>query len=292
MAFDPTREGQLSEDKLKMGYWWVTHKVMVRKAFSVVLGIVGGLMLAYGGFGFLDWFFGSGVRERAEMGSMTKQWIDYGAFREAGAPKPLVIDDAVMLESGDKTYDFYSTVSNSNLRWWIELEYQFDAAGADIKPSKAYVLPGETKALYALGVKSDSRPGGPSITIINFAWHKVNPHMVQPDYATWAQARLRFSIEDVVYAPPAATDQIAISRASFKVTNDTAYSYWNVGFFVTLYSGNRVAGINYVTISELRSGDERTVEASWFGELPSISRVEVAPEVNIFDDRAYIAVGR
>lgn len=292
MAFDPTREGQLSEDKLKWGYWWVTHKVQVRKVFTVCLGIFGGALVVYAGFGFLDWFFGSGVRERAQIAALTRPQMDFVAFNNALSPKPLIIDDAQTLDAGSNSYDMFAQVTNSNLRWWLEIDYKFEAGGVDIPPAKAYVLPGETKFLRSLGVKSETSPGSPTLNIVGVHWHRVDQHVVRPDYATWAQMRLNFAITDVEFKPPDPTDPIAISRASFTVTNDTAYGYWNVGFFVTLQNGGSIVGVNYVTISELRPGQARTVDATWFGDLPPVTRVEVTPEVNIFDDRVYIAPGR
>jgi hypothetical protein len=61
---------------------------------------------------------------------------------------------------------------------------------------------------------------------------------------------------------------------------------------VTLLSSGKVVGINKVTISDLRPGQERDVEASWFMDLLSVTDIEVRPQVNIFDARAYIAPGQ
>ena len=141
-------------------------------------------------------------------------------------------------------------------------------------------------------MKSETRPAGPEIEVSAVRWKRVDQHAVRPDYKTWAQARLDFAIEDVKFAPPSPTDAISVSRATFTIANRTAYSYWSAGFFVVLYSGSRIVGVNYVTISELRAGRSTPVDASWFIDLPSVSRVEVIPEVNIFDDRIYIPPGR
>jgi hypothetical protein len=292
MAFEPTREGQLTEEKLNWGYWWVTHKVRVRRAFTVFMALLAAALVGYAGFGFLDWFFGSGVRERAQIGLLTQEVTDFNAFRQGLAPEPLVIDDANLLDANENTYDFIAQVSNENLRWWAEVDYRFLAAGAETRPTTAYILPGETKYLRALGVKSETRPAGPQIEVSAVRWKRVDQHAVRPDYKTWAGARLEFAIDDVKFTPPSPNDPISVSRATFTVTNRTAYSYWSAGFFVTLFTGSRIAGVNYVTISELRAGRSVPVDASWFIDLPSVSRVEVIPEVNIFDDRVYIPPGR
>jgi len=108
MAFEPTREGQLTEEKLKWGYWWITHKVQVRKVFTVFMALLAAALVGYAAFGFLDWFFGSGVRERAQIGMLTQDVTDFEAFRRGLAPEPLVIDDALMLDANENVYDFIS----------------------------------------------------------------------------------------------------------------------------------------------------------------------------------------
>lgn len=292
MPFDPGEIGKISEKGLKWGYWWVTHKVLLRKLLTIAIGIVAGVLVAYAGYGFLDWFFGSGVRERAEIGLLTKAVTPFSDFRAASTPQQLSLSTATVLDSGSGRYDIFSRAVNPNEQWWVEFDYTVETGVSAPIQKTAYLLPGETKNLHALGIKADSRPGNPSFMIDNISWHRVDQHVVRPDYRSWAGARLNFRLSDLKFVPPDPADPLPVSNAEFTVVNDTAFSYYEVGFFVTLYSGNRVAGVNYVTISELRAGERRPVKAAWFNSLPTVSRVEVTPEVNIFDDLVYIPPGR
>jgi len=292
MPFDPSEIGKLSEKKLKWGYWWVTHKVQVRKIFTLILGIIGAALVAFAAFGFLDWFFGSGVRERTEIGTLTQQVIPYASFREKFKPIDIVIDSPVVMESGSGSYDFFSRAFNQNEIWWVSFEYQITASGVTTKTVPSFLLPGETKNLFALGIDSDSRPGSPEISITNLKWHRVNQHDIRPSYEAWSDARLNFRLTGLEFVPPEPTDLVPVSNAKFTVINDTGFSYYTIGFFVTLYSGPKIVGVNYITISELRAGERRPVEASWFTTLPNISRVEVDPTVNIFDEGVYIPPGQ
>ncbi len=292
MPFDPSEIGKLSEKKLKWGYWWVTHKVQVRKIFTLILGIIGAALVAFGAFGFLDWFFGSGVRERTEIGTLTQQVIPFASFREKIKPLDIVFDSPVVMESGSGSYDLFSRAFNPNEIWWVSFEYQITASGVMTKTVPSYLLPGETKNLFALGIDSDSRPGSPEISITNLKWNRVDPHEIQPSYAAWSDARLSFRLTGLEFVPPEPTDLLPVSNAKFTVINDTGFSYYTIGFFVTLYSGPKIVGVNYVTISELRAGERRPVEVSWFTTLPNVSRVEVSPTVNIFDESVYIPPGQ
>lgn len=292
MPFDPSEIGKISEKKLKWGYWWVTHKVQVRKVFTIILGAIAFALVAFAAFGFLDWFFGSGVRERTEIGTLTQQVIPFAAFRESIKPVDLVFDKPVVMASGDGSYDFFASATNANEKWWVTFEYQITASGIVTKNVESYLLPGETKNLFVLGVESESRPGSPEIAITNLKWNRVDGHDVQPSYAAWSDARLSFRLTGLEFVPPEPTDLLPVSNAKFTVINDTGFSYYSIGFFVTLYSGPKIVGVNYVTISELRAGERRPVEASWFTTLPNVSRVEVNPIVNIFDEGVYIPPGQ
>ena len=289
MAFTPGRDEQLSEKQLDRGYWWVTHKVQVRKVFTIVLGVVAFVLVVYALYGFGDWFFGSGVYERFQTGQLAQPLTNFTSFREADRPRDLTAESAIVLGAGDKKYDMVARTTNPNPQWWVEFEYRF----GDATPAKkAFLLPGESRYLAALGVQSDARPSVTDVKIENIMWHRVNLHNTRPDIATWMNERLNVRITDTNFSPPEATDPVPVWRAMFTVENDTGFSYFNVGFMVTLLSGSRVVGVNQVVISDLRAGERRAVDASWFSDIPTVTKVEVKPILNIFDDHLYIAPGR
>ncbi|KPJ85150.1 hypothetical protein AMJ57_04115 [Parcubacteria bacterium SG8_24] len=291
MPPDDLTEEKLSEKELKWGYWWVTHKAQIRRIFSVILGFVAGVLLLYGMYGFVDWFLLSGVQERSSIGLLTRNWTDFGFFRAATAPQDLQVGGTTVLAAGTKRYDLVTQLSNPNERWRAEFDYQFLGAGVATKVKSGHILPLETRLMHELGMESESRPAA-TLEILDLRWKRVNLHDVQPDYRSWAEARLDIDITDVEFVKPEPVDPLQVSRARFIATNDTAFSYYSVGFTVLLYSGSRMTGANKVTISDFRAGDRREVEASWFHTLPEITRVEVRPEINIFDERLYIPPGR
>ena len=172
----------------------------------------------------------------------------------------------------------------------MEFDYRFTGPGFDDEYKRGYLLPSDTKYLYSLGVEAESKPPA-ALEVANVMMHRVDNHVVRPDYRTWATERLNFLIEDIKFIEPDKDSPIPISRASFIITNDTAFGYVSVPFFVTLLSGNRVVGVNRVVISDLRAGEMREVIASWFNDLPNVTRVEVKPEVNIFNDLVYLKPG-
>lgn len=292
MAFEVSREEQMTEKELKWGYWWVTHKIQVRKAFIVFMIILDAFLVGYAGWGYLDWFFGSGVRERAIMATLTVPWIPSEVIR-ATRPQALAIEPAAIINAGDSKYDLVARVTNPSFRFWVEFDYHFAAGDAVVgKARHGFLLPESSKFLHALGAESESYPSGASVVLENVVWHRIDRHVVQPDFRTWGGERLNFTMTDIGFKPPDPTESVPVSRASFTVANDSAYGYKEVGFLVVLRGSSGLAGVNFVTVSDLRAGEVRTVNASWFEDLPGVDSVEVEAEVNIFDPGVYMPTGR
>lgn len=292
MEFDASREGQLEEDRLKWGYWWVTHKVQLRKVLIIGLVIFDVIFVAIGIFGFVDWFLLSGVKERSVIGTLSQQNIDYTYFREKTRAHELSVESAMVLGSSQDSYDTLAKITNSNIQWRAEFDYHFEVSGSVTPTKRGYILPGDSRWLYALGQKSETRPASAQLVLGNVMWKRVDLHDTQPDYATWASKRLNIVVSDVAYVGPQPQDAVAVSKAKFKVTNATGFGYFNMGFVVVLYSGTRITGVNRVAVSDIRAGEVKNVEATWFADLPVASKVEVLPEIDIFDPRAYITVGQ
>jgi hypothetical protein len=290
MAFEPSRQEQLTESKLSYGYWWVTHKVKVRMWTSIALAIFDFIFIGYAVFGFADWYFGSGAVERNSLTTLTTSLTDFNYFNQKAAPQQLAVDNPIVLMAGEGTYDLAANATNPNTQWLAEFDYGFGGTSGPMQ--HGYLLPGETSWLTQLGVKSASQPDAGQFAMQNLVWHRINAHVAPPDYATWSAARLKFDISAAAFVPPAPTDPIAVSRAQVTVTNDTGFGYYAVPFFVTLLSGSTVVGINEVTISDFRPGDQRQVEASWYADLPNVTSVEAIPKVNILDDSVYIPPGQ
>jgi hypothetical protein len=291
MPFEPSEQGQLTEKDLSFGLWWVNHKVQLRHVLEAALGIIAIPMLVFGAYGFADWYFGTGVQERAQLATQSLQYTDYAALNAARAPKDLQVDAPLVLAAGTGTYDIAARVGNPNRGWWADFDYHFDT-GSGAKTYHGFVLPADTSTMTALGVTSDARPAPQSLVIENLHWNRVDLHATRPDYDTWSSARLALTVSEPVFTPPAASDAVQVSRATFTLTNASGFGYVTVPLTVTLLSGSRVVGITRVAISELRAGESRAVDASWFFSLPTVTRVEVKPDLNIFDPHGYIAPGQ
>ncbi len=294
MDFTPSRNEQLTEKDLRWGYWWVTHKQQVRKAATAAFGVVAFSLFFYGAYGFLDYYFITGPAERANLAQLGRNYIPYAAINRAQAPQPLTFGDAEVVKAGEGKYDFAVRVENADTRYWAEFDYRFrlsDDPNALTRTAHAFLMPGDSVYITTLAVAADAMPS-PALEEPRIIWHRVSSYRLGPDPDGWRAEHLKLDIANTDFQPAPPSDPLRISRASFTVTNLSAYSFRNPRFVVALYDGVQLVGLSDVALTVLMAGEKKSVEATWLHELPSVSRIEVIPSINIFDPKAYIAPSR
>ncbi len=271
----------------KVSLWWVTHRAALRKiGFALFIAFDATLFL-FGGWHLLDAFAVSYDSEQnAVLRMVALGQSDLHASTAGNAARDLETGDGRVLSIGDNRYDLYATLVNSNDDWWAEFSYSFSIGGSQTDVREGFVLPMEEKSVAELAVKSASPIQSASLSIENVRWHRVDHHVI-PDYATWASDRLNFSISASSFEKETRFDGETFGRTTFTIENDTAFSYYDVGLFVLLLRGSSVVGVNRTSLSSLESGVETEVTVNWFGTLPSVSEVQIIPELNIFDLEVY-----
>lgn len=284
---DPSFEN-LSEQQLKAASWYVSHKLLLKKILIGALISFSAGFLGYGLFGLINYYFIEGPEFNQAMRELS-QSADFEALRNKLQPEGVEIGAVSILSGGKEKYDLAAKIMNPNSGWRVEFNYNFVVDGQELDPQKGFLLPGEEKFLLKLSFDSKTKPRRAEVEISDLGWKRIDLREI-PDYTIWQNERLNFVFEDVKFSPAVIRDTIAISRASFNAKNLTAYGFWNVGLYITLYRGSSLAGITYVTLQEFASGQVRPVEVSWFESLPSVTQVKIIPEVNLFDERVYMPV--
>ena len=84
--------------------------------------------------------------------------------------------------------------------------------------------------------------------------------------------------------------ELPVSTLNFKITNGSAYSYWQVGVYMVLLGPGNVAGANYIALDQFLSGQTREIEMRWYEVLSSVNKVEILPEINVLDSGVYMPV--
>lgn len=279
-AYDP-----FSEKGLKAATWWVVNKEKLRSTLIAVL-----LVLGVASWGYVLWGVGSflffGLNEFKEIGiGLTKSDISYEEFKKRNLPSPLKVAQVVALPTTDRRFDFLSRVQNTNPRWWLEFDYHF-LYGSESSPSAhAFVLPSSEKYIGVFGVSTQGSPGGVQMIIDRVAWHHISNKEI-PDIGQYRDARLRFTTEGIKFIPPSAEEGLTSGRVEFSITNRSVFNFWNVPLQVILFRGNKIVTMTEVHIEPLRAGETKTVDVR-VPETESVTRVQVYPDINIFDVTVY-----
>lgn len=271
----------------KLSLWWLEHLAFLRRGgFALFIAVDAALMLL-GGWHLLDAFAVSyGSEQNAVLRMVAYGQSDLHAYTAGNAANDLEQGEGRVISIGGGRYDLYTTLTNPNDDWWAEFTYSFTIGNESTDAQTGFILPTQEKPIVELALESASPIGSASLVIQDVRWHRVDHHAIS-DYSTWASDRLNFSISASSFEKETRFDGETFGRTTFTVENGTAFSYYDVGLFVLLLRGSSVVGVSRTTLSALESGIDTRVTMNWFGTLPSVSQVQVIPELNIFDLEVY-----
>ncbi|MBU1180277.1 hypothetical protein KJ885_05005, partial [Patescibacteria group bacterium] len=277
----PAGGDEFSEKQLKLGYWFITHKVLLRKILTGVLMGIAGIFWIYALVGFVDWAFVRGPKERENL-KTTLQIITAPEALQAISAQDISFTEPVIFAGGIGQYDILVQAKNTNEKWWAEFKYRFVGEGLNGDWLKGFILPNETKYIANLGVQRAFRPRNVRFETDNFKYHRINPHEIA-DYAKWEAERLNIAISDKKFDPYAIRNKKNIASLTFKASNNSAYDFWSVGFYAFLYRGEQLVATNYISTTEFLSGEEKDLQMQFYEGLPTITKYEIIPDLNIFD---------
>ncbi len=262
----------VTDSELKFGYWMVTNKQKIKK---VLLGLLIFLCVAiwiapiYG----LVVYFIEFPQDKQIINSMASAVIDYRSFIEENKPKDLRITQAQVIYTGANKYDFVARVTNPNqARGVVNISYQFISGDYITPTSSLSILPNQTVYLLSLANQSASRLAAPTLKIMDIKWQDL-------------RSRLEYLYQPFEISEPVFKTSLEKFRSSvnFTAANISIENFWQVDFQAILFSGNKIVGVNQITLEEFLSNQEREVEISWFERLPRVSQAEVVPIVDIYN---------
>ena len=273
------------EDKrfFRLSFWWVEHRARLKRLGYLFFILIDACMLLFVFWNFLDAFALSSANEERTIAQMVAYGqSDLHAYTRANEASDLIEGRPQVFSTGNGRYDVYMTLQNPNRDWWAEFTYSFSTNDGQTESQKGFILPEQEKPLAVLGIESGTSLLSPSFSFETILWHRIDHHVIA-DYQTWAEDRLALTDADPQFSQETPVDGKTYGRTIFSLTNETAFSYYDVGLFVLLKRGSSVVGINRTSLSVLESGAKVDVTLNWFGTLPSVTQVEVIPELNVFD---------
>jgi hypothetical protein len=276
----------LSEKQLKWGYWFVTHKVLLRRILIVSLIALSAGLLGFSGYGLVSDILNASERERM-MKELAANQLNR-ATTESAAPRPLSSGNVQALPSSGK-FDFIAAVKNPNVRHYAHFSYRFVGGDFATPSRRGFILPGEEKLMIELGFASASRPGGATLEISEVNFDRVDRHSIA-DWGEYVHEHVNFPISDPAYEQgiEIAEGKPMIGRTSFKIRNATGYGYYDLRVLVLMYKGSAIAAVNSTAFPSFAPGETKEAEVTWYEDYGAISQIKVVPEIDITDQASYM----
>ena len=276
---------QISSFRLKASYWYVSHKLQLRQGLIVFLIVLSLILYSYSLYKALAIFLIDDRSWAQDLSSLTESPIDYSYFRQANKAQELELLSFESADGRQNRYDFIAKVFNPNADFVAEaVLFQLISGNEIIAEKTGFIYPEAEKYIAFFGQEILGEVN-PILKIAKVNWRRVR------GFESLSLARLQFEISDIKFKSARESGlggDLAVSTLNFKIKNNSAFSYWQVGVYLVLLSGQRVAGANYLTLDQFSSGETRQAEMRWYETLPPISKVEILPEVNILDPAVYM----
>jgi len=283
-----TEEEQKEEKTLKLTYWYVTHKLLLRRILVGALVVFSALCFAYTIWGLLDYFVFSYDKHQQLLRDLVNSRTSSQEWLAEKTPQTISVGNVYVFNRGDK-FDLLTEINNDSLNYWAEFTYRFTYAGGVSEDRKSFILPNEERWLAELALVAVARPSSAQLEITNISWHRLNPKEIA-NYEAWKGEHLNLKLSTVAYEPNISLNKGSVAKSRFNVQNLSAYGYRNIGFYIIAYRGATPAAVDYVVLDNLASGERREVEVSWFEALTQLSKIEVSPVVNLLDDNNFMPV--
>ncbi|MBT4349589.1 hypothetical protein HOD19_02295 [bacterium] len=264
---------QVSDEDLKKGYWWLTHKEVVAKAS--IIGAVLLLVLLY-----VSLFFGFNKQLNAltldQQSQHLDQTFDWSSYHEQRKPRQIQISASESFAVNNRLYNLVAAVQNPNNDWSIaKLDYRFivDGVAADIQST--YLNPGEDKLLMRLGYKVTKAIKKVTVEIVDVSWRRFDS---QVPVINW-------EVNAVEYTPAYSVDGSNLpARVTWQAKNLSLYNLWGIDWQVALYNRDRLVAVNQIRTDDWNALESRELEAVWLYGLSSITKAEVFPVINWLDE--------
>ena len=196
-----------------------------------------------------------------------------------------VIEKAIVPGEAGK-YDALVRITNPNsLLGAARFDYSFnflDGSGKIVAKSAGanFILPGQTKYVLAFNLSPETIPESLDFEISSFEWSKFSEYQ-EPDIAIYSR---EFNL--------ASGGETGFARLTAKMRNQSGYDFRQITDKAVIRNGNGdPVAINQTGFNDVRMNEEREINFNWnstFQIDPVSARIEIEPEVNVFESDNYM----
>ncbi len=280
---DPT--GEFTNKDMARSAWFVSHKILLRK---ILIGILLTWIIVAGVYALVilgAYLFSGYWTDRDTRIQTVDEFQDYSKSGALYAAQALQINDTKVFQTGEN-YDFYSAAVNPNLNFVARLKYKYVFEGGETASKVLTIDPGKKIPLTVFGFQSNNYPVGARLVIEDTRWRKINPHSIA-DIKGYMAARSNFIVEAVSIEHNLATGAVP-PRITFDIENNTAYSYYEGRFVLTLLGGGNVQAIIPLSIKNFRAGERFPLDIRPAFDISGIDDIEVIPLMDVFDSNEFL----
>lgn len=282
--FTPTG-GELSAQEIKAGYWFVSHKLLLRRIGIIALAVFDIIIVLFALYAFADYYLIGRPGVQGMYDQITSPRLDYQYLFEIARPQQLQINFTESLKSVDNKYDLVAEVFNSNSSWTAEqITYHFENNEFSTEQKTDFILPLQTKYLMVLNAESEQGLSSVNLVIDDILWQKVT------DYDKLSAKILDIEIVDPQFQAPqqsGVSEELSVSRLLFTAKNNSAYNFWDVNMKVLLYRGSNLIYIDNVFYESFDAGEVKNNDLSIFKRLATPDKIYVIPDINILNPAVF-----
>lgn len=268
----------LSTKKLNFGLWLSENRKAIDKIIVFCLIGISIFFFSYSTYNYIVYFFSNDKTENNNLINVV-------------APKNQVTNLIISNTQAIKingVYDLVSSIDNVNERFRASFDYCFKIEDQNIFCDQGFILPKEQKYLIKLNQKIEVANFDLVLELTNISWERIDIRSI-PDWAVYFQERFNFILSELsLNSSGDRKNSDNLNSLSFKITNQSAYSYYEVPLNIVFYKGENLIGAHRHIITNFLSGETENINLSWVSNLAGVTRTEIRPEINILDDNVYL----
>ena len=266
----------LKQKELDRGYYFLTHRPMIKKALYGVAIAILALAYLFVISNIIKYVTGTSFNTAALQMANNTDWATYHQNR---MPQDINVSATQFLAIGAGRYNLLAKVSNPNDDWAVsEFEYTFVVNGKALEAKTLFLNPGEEYFLLDIGYESTKAISSLKVVLDNIKWRR------------WENDTpvIQWQVKDNNFKPLSrevvGNDTIVVQpHATWEAINMSLFAFWEVDWQVILYNGDRVVAVSEVKSKDFDSLESRQLEAIWLNDLPRVTRTEVWPLLNWLD---------
>ena len=267
--------------QLNIGLWIAENKRNITRVITILLILISAFFFIYSSYAYIIYFLSGPIDNQPENQVLSPRNVI----------KEMSIGSLEIFRNSD-SYDLVVELQNNNDNFSAEFNYCFYQGEVTLKCEQGYVLPAERKYILALGVNlADSK--AIAFKINDIFWARVNRREVA-DWETFLKERINFETTNMEFlnsSRSGLSDNVSLNTLEFDYTNHSPYSYFTVPLSILFYNGSNLVAVESYVAKDFLTGETRPIKMTWPGDIGTVNRIEIVPNINILDDSVYLKYG-